>query len=204
MRKNNQTGRSMVEMLGVLAIIGVLSVGAIAGYSVAIEKYKLNKFVYNQRYFINALLQYDNLKNLSKDMTQKGISSYVNQLSLLPPDAKFSTTDNRILDSSGLTILPAVWYNRYIVNYLMSNNSKGKEILAKKCIALIEEVVKPMHENIYSIWLYRGSNPIGDTYYGSSSCDSSSKCLVNITKQQIHNLCNDCIEGSYCGIILEF
>ena len=26
------TGRSMVEMLGVLAIIGVLSVGAIAGY----------------------------------------------------------------------------------------------------------------------------------------------------------------------------
>ena len=31
------TGRSMVEMLGVLAIIGVLSVGAIAGYSKAME-----------------------------------------------------------------------------------------------------------------------------------------------------------------------
>ena len=37
------TGRSMVEMLGVLAIIGVLSVGAIAGYSKAMTKYKLNK-----------------------------------------------------------------------------------------------------------------------------------------------------------------
>ena len=37
------TGRSMVEMLGVLAIIGVLSVGAIAGYSKAMMKYKLNK-----------------------------------------------------------------------------------------------------------------------------------------------------------------
>ena len=36
-------GRSMVEMLGVLAIIGVLSVGAIAGYSKAMFKYKLNK-----------------------------------------------------------------------------------------------------------------------------------------------------------------
>jgi len=44
MRKNNQTGRSMVEMLGVLAIIGVLSVGAIAGYQKAMFKYKLNKF----------------------------------------------------------------------------------------------------------------------------------------------------------------
>ena len=36
-------GRSMVEMLGVLAIIGVLSVEAIAGYSKAMTKYKLNK-----------------------------------------------------------------------------------------------------------------------------------------------------------------
>ncbi len=39
-----QSGRSMVEMLGVLAIIGVLSVGAIAGYSKAMMKYKLNKY----------------------------------------------------------------------------------------------------------------------------------------------------------------
>jgi len=41
--KNNQSGRSMVEMLGVLAIIGVLSVGGISGYSKAMAKYKLTK-----------------------------------------------------------------------------------------------------------------------------------------------------------------
>ncbi len=41
--KIGQFGRSMVEMLGVLAIIGVLSVGAIAGYQKAMSKYKLNK-----------------------------------------------------------------------------------------------------------------------------------------------------------------
>ena len=35
LERNEQTGRSMVEMLGVLAIIGVLSVGGIAGYSKA-------------------------------------------------------------------------------------------------------------------------------------------------------------------------
>ena len=35
------SGRSMVEMLGVLAIIGILSVGAITGYSKAMMKYKL-------------------------------------------------------------------------------------------------------------------------------------------------------------------
>ena len=42
--KQNQFGRSMIEMLGVLAIIAVLSVGGIAGYSKAIQKFKLNKW----------------------------------------------------------------------------------------------------------------------------------------------------------------
>jgi len=41
----NETGRSMVEMLGVLAIIGVLSVGGIAGYSKAMDSYRVNKTI---------------------------------------------------------------------------------------------------------------------------------------------------------------
>lgn len=41
--KNEQSGRSMVEMLGVLAIIGVLSIGGISGYSKAMAKYRINK-----------------------------------------------------------------------------------------------------------------------------------------------------------------
>ena len=40
---SEQSGRSMVEMLGVLAIIGVLSVGGISGYSKAMAKYKINQ-----------------------------------------------------------------------------------------------------------------------------------------------------------------
>jgi Tfp pilus assembly protein PilE len=40
-----QYGRSMIEMLGVLAIIGVLSVGGIAGYSKAMMKVKINKTI---------------------------------------------------------------------------------------------------------------------------------------------------------------
>lgn len=42
MRNINENGRSMVEMLGVLAIIGVLSAGGLAGYSKAMFKHKLN------------------------------------------------------------------------------------------------------------------------------------------------------------------
>ena len=44
-RQANPLGRSMIEMLGVLAIIGVLSVGGIAGYSKAMMKWKIDKAV---------------------------------------------------------------------------------------------------------------------------------------------------------------
>ena len=47
MLKTNESGRSMIEMLGVLAIIGVLSVGGIAGYSKAMNKFKTNKVADN-------------------------------------------------------------------------------------------------------------------------------------------------------------
>ena len=40
-----QSGRSMIEMLGVLAIIGVLSVGGIAGYTKAMMRSKVNSTV---------------------------------------------------------------------------------------------------------------------------------------------------------------
>ncbi|MBQ8558266.1 MAG: hypothetical protein IJ440_05700 [Alphaproteobacteria bacterium] len=45
MKKTQDSGRSMVEMLGVLAIIGVLSVGGIAGYTMAMNRYRANEVV---------------------------------------------------------------------------------------------------------------------------------------------------------------
>ena len=44
MRKN-ESGRSMVEMLGVLAIIGVLSIGGIAGYTLSMNRFRANAIV---------------------------------------------------------------------------------------------------------------------------------------------------------------
>ena len=45
MIKNKENWRSMIEMLGVLAVIGVLSIGGIAGYSKAMTKYRINKTI---------------------------------------------------------------------------------------------------------------------------------------------------------------
>ena len=43
--KGVETGRSMVEMLGVLAIIGVLSIGGIAGYTYAMDRHYTNEIL---------------------------------------------------------------------------------------------------------------------------------------------------------------
>ena len=43
--KINELGRSMVEILGVLAIVGVLSIGAIQGYRYAFNKYNANETI---------------------------------------------------------------------------------------------------------------------------------------------------------------
>ena len=45
MNLKTQSGRSMVEMLGTLAIIGVLSIGGIAGYSYGMDKYRANETI---------------------------------------------------------------------------------------------------------------------------------------------------------------
>lgn len=43
--KELQNGRSMIEMLGVLAIIGVLSIGGLAGYTMAMNRHKANTMI---------------------------------------------------------------------------------------------------------------------------------------------------------------
>jgi Tfp pilus assembly protein PilE len=48
-----QIGRSMVEMLGVLAIIGVLSIGGISSYAKAMSKHKINKTIDQMTQIIN-------------------------------------------------------------------------------------------------------------------------------------------------------
>ena len=77
--KQNQAGRSMVEMLGVLAIIGVLSIGGIAGYTKAMSKWKVDKVIdqismirHNLMEFYANRTRYDDLQN-TNDAVKIGI-----------------------------------------------------------------------------------------------------------------------------------
>ncbi len=70
--KKSQSGRSMVEMLGVLAIIGVLSVGGIAGYSLSMRRHRANGVIDNLSKY--ALVAYSSCQ-------QKILNGEINELS---------------------------------------------------------------------------------------------------------------------------
>ena len=96
-----EKGRSMVEMLGVLAIIGVLSVGAMAGYAKAMFKYKLNKQTEQINQIMMALVEY---KSTFSDFAPgENIVPLFKKLNALPTEMQipnsntlYDVFDNRI------------------------------------------------------------------------------------------------------------
>ena len=93
--KQNQFGRSMIEMLGVLAIIGVLSVGGIAGYSKAMEKFKANKW----RQQVEDLIF--NIKEAYKFQGQYGREDE----NILPTLKNIGIVPQEMLDANNIDIL---------------------------------------------------------------------------------------------------
>ena len=45
--RQKQSGRSMIEMLGILVIVGVLSVAALFGFTYAMNKYRANETIHD-------------------------------------------------------------------------------------------------------------------------------------------------------------
>ncbi len=92
----NEQGRSMIEMLGVLAIVGVLSVGGIAGYSKAMNKFKTNK-ISDQVQMIST-----NIRTLfSSQRTYEGLNNGMAvQAGLVPSEMYNAASVSGSLDSS--------------------------------------------------------------------------------------------------------
>ena len=90
--KKLESGRSMIEMLGVLAIIGVLSVGGIAGYSKAMNKFKTNK-VADQVSMLVA-----NIKTMyAQQNTYEGLSNETAvSLGVVPDELVVKTTKDKV------------------------------------------------------------------------------------------------------------
>lgn len=194
MREN---GRSMVEMLGVLAIIGVLSVGAISGYSKAMMKYKLNKQREQISQIMMSLIEYRSI--FTSVGHQESIVPILIKLNALPQEMIKPNVSTAIYDnlSSNITIFRTDGDGVYFA-YGMSNVSDDNHTICRNILESLKE---------YSSVLYAlgvNSTTAEDVnqqswYYGDSFSDNYKK-IHQLDISTMNSLCEKC-NSNRCGII---
>ena len=185
-------GRSMVEMLGVLAIIGVLSVGAISGYSKAMFKYKLNKHTEQMNTLINTVARnvrsFDNLKAGSI------LTPYFIKMGEIPTEMVKSNDNNFVYDIFGHKWVIIIDSDAYI--YLMAYSEDGSSFLSSNSpdsLAICQNILtiaKENHNNIYSV--IAATNGSEFYIYGDDADDELDDAygwLQVLTLDNIHTIC---------------
>ena len=193
---NTQSGRSMVEMLGVLAIIGVLSVGAIAGYSKAMMKYKLNKQAEQLNTVINAVAR--NAHSFDNLLANKGYIKLTNtfvKMGEIPVEMQCRT--DYICD-----VFNQFWLIN-ILNYdtgktlnlsidatsTLKNKSADNLEICRNIITVAKENSDSI-ASVSNVTYNQDSDNYSSTFlYGDAHCLSGRPCLRNLSLDDIYNFC---------------
>ena len=189
------TGRSMVEMLGVLAIIGVLSVGAISGYSKAMFKYKLNKHSEQMNTVINAVARnVHSFDNIKQDETS--LTSYFIKMGEIPTEMIKTNNNNYVYDIFGQQW--QIYYSEGLI-YLLSYSENGSSFLSSNSsdsLAICQNILTTSKENSDNILVIAAT--LGEStnrLYGDKYCSSNEKCLKNLALDDIYTFCAENTKG---------
>ncbi len=194
---NTQSGRSMVEMLGVLAIIGVLSVGAIAGYSKAMFKYKLNKHAETVNLLINNVLQLIPTLPLEKDGKIEYYTEIFKKLGLLPDGIKYLNSEK--IEDNYFHVQAQIYavYNPFRYGGIAFYFKKQTNSVSDIC----RNIVFAAKENADNLWMleteYRNStnSNCNGHIYGNKYCNNTTyKCISKMTLKDTEQLCSDCAD----------
>ena len=185
------TGRSMVEMLGVLAIIGVLSVGAIAGYSKAMMKYKLNKYSEQINTVINAVAR--NVQSF-KDIQENGtdLTETFIKMGEIPTDMTKPNNFTGIYDVFGQKW--RIFIGSTATTIFLSMTGSSLKTLSADNLAICQTTFTVAKENADSIKYIETisnagtENRIDKAWFGDAYCHQST-CLRNLTMDGIYNAC---------------
>ncbi len=196
----SENGRSMVEMLGVLAIIGVLSVGAIAGYSKAMMKYKLNKHAEQMNQIMAAISrntgsfkhvkteafiqdEFIMMGEIPQEMIQKGVNGRVSDI----VDVFHNSISIQYYPKTSL-LSEDKQHNRIILNYVLSDiyGSTDSNTATEVCRSLFVTAKEQSGELLSIAAGSIGPNP-AYLYYGDKYC--SNNCIKNLSMNTIGNIC---------------
>ncbi|MCI7421285.1 MAG: type II secretion system GspH family protein [Alphaproteobacteria bacterium] len=207
----SQSGRSMIEMLGVLAIIGVLSVGGIAGYSKAMEKFKINKAIEEYSYLINGMLDYvEFAQKYKSDQTYVGATQIAEAAGLIP-QTWIRRSDYAVDDAYGnyLQVYINSSSHNLVIDFYLQGMSKAETnqytqtFSGKLCMEIFNNIIIPLNSVILTASLFRSKNG-GKLYYGQSACISERRCIRNMTLSDVRDTCNYCTGEDSCAITLFF
>ena len=185
-------GRSMVEMLGVLAIIGVLSVGAIAGYSKAMMKYKLNKQAEQISWLLNVMYRYRN--NFGKRFMH--LVPYFVKLGEIPENMIKDNSLN-IYDIFGSAISIAIngCSSEGICYSIVLAYQTTSSASFESCQNLTN-IAKEFHDELRTFNVARRKTGVdteyAEAYKGTKFCINDKHCIRDITQEQIYELCRYC------------
>ena len=211
----NEKGRSMIEMLGVLAIIGVLSVGGIAGYSKAMEQFKINKIIDDYNALIFGLLEHRQSFQ-ENTVGEPNLTDIVMALNLVP-NSWTKLNEMYLQDSYGNWV--NVRYRQTLSGYSSfdkegliidfnlgglniddAGNRSSDNFNDRVCFEMFRNVIQPLHNTINGVIMVGGDG----VYYGDSWCRSNVSCLNNMTLSQMKTVCNSCNKQNRCNVTVIF
>ena len=203
-----QCGRSMIEMLGVLAIIGVLSVGGIQGFSKALDMYHWNKALGEWRLLINTLDRYRSQLHINDQTVANSEVSLVPILLAigdLPNEMKIDNIDYLIKDSLNNKLFVYSHGTGYIG--ILSSNPKDN-YAACHIFLTIGTYYHSMLERV-QIYTHREENEeTGRSRYfmGDSLCTkNNTNCLKDLGVAQIADICKNnpiCKDRNNCNYLM--
>ena len=206
-------GRSMIEMLGVLAIIGVLTVGGISGYSKAMMTWKINKTLEEYSYLLYGLVEHiDELK-----YSQNGnLTALAQSLNLIPNSwimNKYKAKDSlgntiRILhnDQQNLVLVDFYFGDDYLSGGGKSSSAKYSQQI---CVSLMQNIVQPLHQIVAWGNTFSMKSVDGNTQYkmpifqGDTRCNGRN-CLKDASLQDFQKACEVCDGESICCVSIYF
>ena len=209
-RQTNPLGRSMIEMLGVLAIIGVLSVGGIAGYSKAMELWKISR---QKEQLAELFLQCVNLKDdfLREYNTTKKIVPTADIMEAMGviPDGMKKASSSLIKDFADNLIYvyftESKWSNEdgtkislleYLLMFDIYSAEKSSRLKQQYCVTFLEQAqaVSPYIQQVES----RGS----DDSFGSYNVKNIK--IGSAKPNEIYDFCKKCNSDRACQLVLHF
>ncbi len=192
----------MIEMLGVLAIVGVLSIGGIAGFSKAMYKNKINKQTEQISQIIAGAMQYETgLTSNNRLSSSQKVTSTFYALEIIPKEMKKGSDTTYfydVFDNQGYIyqITPSQYY-------VLMLDIKNKSF--DQCKSLLD-VAKAYHDFVPRVAVYKNNSATTAVKYGDKLCTaerrSAGKCLQDMTVVQMEQTCAQCKVSGNQGCLL--